>query len=507
MKKWIVFLLVTVILTTTLIMGWNQKEETQINVEQETENITLNWMIYGERYKEADVVFAEFNKRLQEYLPGVQVEFEVVDKDEYQERWDMKMAIGERVDLAWFGNDVMNYTEEVRKGSFMVLDYLLKTHGASLSETIPEYMWNMEKIDGNIYGIPVEGPLYRSNCVMVFSEILMKRFGNLEEMIEVNQSSPYTTKECFDVFEEFLQNAKDHNAIGTGVSYQSVSRLADKGYEGIYGVDSPFVIGIFDEELTVYNKYELESYRACFETMADWYQKGFIKEDTRNLLDPSSEDGKSKGSIMFMEEYGEKGTVPDMTKTEYDAVYADMEGYRYIGYDGCRNSIVIPKSAHYPQQAVEIISLLYSEEGQELYRLLANGIEKTHYIIVKDNIIARMSDNGDGYLYQLSQNTIGNVWQNFETVEGEFQQIQEYNDEALISPLMGFSLDTRMIALEMEKVNLIVNQYREELSEGSSEDWEALYEEFIAAMKEAGSDKIIEEMQKQIDEFQQEQAG
>ena len=138
---------------------------------------------------------------------------------------------------------------------------------------------------------------------------------------------------------------------------------------------------------------------------------------------------------------------------------------------------------------------------------MANGIEKTHYIIVKDNIIARMSDNGDGYLYQLSQNTIGNVWQNFETVEGEFQQIQEYNDEALISPLMGFSLDTRMIALEMEKVNLIVNQYREELSEGSSEDWEALYEEFIAAMKEAGSDKIIEEMQKQIDEFQQEQAG
>lgn len=501
MKKWIIFLAAAVVTATAGIIGWQRKEEPQVNTEQETETITLKWIIYGERYKESDVVFAEFNDQLQDFMPGVTVEIELVEKDEYREKWDMKMATGEQVDLAWVGTDEMNYTEEVRKGSFMVLDYLLKTHGSTLSESLPEYMWEMEKIDGNIYGIPVSGPLYRSNYVMVFNEMLMNRFGDLEEMIAVNQANQYTTRECFEVFEEFLENAKDHNAIGTGVSYQSVSKLADKGYEGIYGVDSPFVIRIFDEELKVYNKYELESYQACFETMAEWYQKGYIKEDTKNLLDPSSEEGKSKGSIMFMEEYGEKGTVPHMTETEYDAVYAEMDGYRYIGYDGCRNSIVIPKSAHYPQQAMELVALLYSEEGRDLYRLLANGIEKHHYIVVKDNVIARMSDNGNGYLYQISQNTIGNVWQNYETVEGEFQQIQDYNEEAVMSPLMGFSLDTRMIALEMEKINLIVNQYLEELCQGSDNDWESLYQEFINEMKEAGSDKIIEEIQKQIDEF------
>lgn len=501
MKKWIIFGGIA-ILTTIWIIGWGREEKEPISTVSKNDSITLNWMIYGERYKEADSVFEEFNKNLQEFLPGVTVEFEVVDKDEYQEKWDMKMAIGERVDLAWFGNDIMNYTEEVRKGSFMVLDYLLKTHGEVLSETIPEYMWNVEKIDGNIYGIPVDGPLYRSNRAMVFDKVLMNRFGNLEEIIEVNQKHLYTTKECFEVFEEFLKNARDHNAIGTGVSYQSVSRLADKGYEGIYGVDSPFVIRIFDEELKVYNKYELESYQACFETMAEWNQKKYIRENTKSFIDPSSEEGKVKGSIMFMDEYGEKGTVPEMTKTEYDAVYADMEGYRYIGYDGCRNSLVIPKSAHYPQQAVQLINLLYSEEGQGLYRLLANGIEKKHYIVVKDNVIARMSDNGDGYLYQLSPTTIGNVWQNYEKKEGEFQQIIAYNEEAMISPLVGFSMDTRMIAMEMEKINLIVNEYRDELCSGSSSDWRALYDEFIMKMKEAGSDKIIEEMQKQIDKFQ-----
>lgn len=501
MKKWTIVLLAAALLFSAGIFFWKPEYNDTAAVSDSTEEITLKWMIYGEKYKESEVVFDEFNRRLQEFLPGVTVEFELVDKDEYQEKWDMKMATGERLDLAWSGNDIMNYTEEVRKGSFMVLDYLIKTHGENLNESIPEELWEMERIDGNLYGIPVDGPLYRSNYVMVFNELLMNRFGDIDQIISVNQSNQYTTKECFDVFEPFLKNAKENTAIGTGVSYQSVSRLAEKGYEGIYGVDSPFVIRIFDKKLKVYNKYELSSYKACFETMADWYQKGYIKEDTRNLLDPSSEDGKSKGSIMFLEEYGEKGTVPDMTETEYTAVYGEMDGYRYIGYDGCRNSIVIPKSAHYPQQAVELINLLYSETGQELYRLLANGIEKQHYIMIGDNVIARMSDNGDGYLYQISQNTLGNVWQNYETAEGEFQQIQEYNEEAIRSPLIGFSLDTRMIALEMERVNLIVNQYREALCQGSSEDWESLYEEFISKMREAGSQKIIEEMQKQIDEF------
>ena len=501
MKKWIATVMLCV-LAVAGIYVLQTSDRTAPEPASGTESVTLKWMIYGEKYKESDEVFRRFNEALGEYLPGVQVEFELVSKDDYKEKWDMKMATNERLDLAWFGNEVLNYTEEVKKGSLMALDYLLETVGKDLQKDVPKELWELQRREENIYGMPVLGPLYRRNYVLVANEILMNRFGNLEEMVLVNQENRYTTEECFRVFEDFLQKAKENNAIGTGVSYRSMCRLADKGYEGIYGSDSPFVIPVFEKKLRVYNKYELESYRACFETMARWYQKGYIREDVKNLLDPASEDGRLKGSILFLDEYGEKGTVTDMVKTEYDAVRGELDGYRYIPYDGCRNSLVIPKSALYPQHAMELVNLLNSDKGRELYRLLANGVEKQHYIIVEGNVIARMSDNDKSYLYQVSQNVIGNVFRNFETAEGEFQQIEEYNEQAVRSPLQGFNLDTRMIALEMAKTDLVVEKYKEELCQGTSRDWESLYEEFIREMKKAGSEKIIEEVQKQIDEFQ-----
>lgn len=506
MKKWIITALLC-ILAGAGLFGLYKNGRPDGSAKSEPETVTLKWMLYGEKHKETDRVFSLFNEALQKYLPGVFVEFEVVDKKDYKEKWEIKMATNERLDLAWFGNETLNYTEEVKKGSLMALDYLLKANGEKLQNRIPKELWERQRRDGNIYAIPIEGPLYRRSYVLVANKRLMERFGNIEEIIRVNQENRHTNLECFNVFEDFLRQAKENNAIGTGVSYESMCRLADKGYEGIYGADSPFVISVFDKNLTVSNKYELEAYRACFETMARWYQLGYIREDVMNLLDPDSEDGKRKGSILFLDEGEESHAGADIKQTEYEAVRGDLAGYHYISYDGCRNSLVIPKSALYPQQAMELVSLLHSEEGKELYRLLADGVEKQHYIVVDENTIARMSDNDHSYLYQMASTAIGSVFQNYETVPGEFEQIRQYNNEAIVSPLDGFNLDTRMIALEMAKVDLVVKQYREELCRGTNEDWENLYEQFLNDMREAGSDKIIEEIQEQLDSFKKEKYG
>ncbi len=504
-RKWLIATILAIIMIVLggafLFRGFLYNDA-EVEADNPENMITLKWMVYGQKYEASDQVLEEFNKQLQEYLPGIQLELEIVDKSDYQSKWDMKMISGEKLDLAWFGNDVLNYTEEVKKGNFMALDYLLESEEDNFSGLIDERLWELQKRDGNIYGIPVYGPLYRATHTLVVNANTMNRFGDLEEIVETNQSCRYTTRECFTVMEELLEGAKNNRSLGTGVSYQTLRELADKGYEGIYGVDSPFVIKVFDQKLRVYNKYELDSWKSYFETMADWYQKGYIRQDVASILNPTSEDGKLKGSVLYMEDYGEKGTVPEEITPEYEAVRGDLDGYYYIGYDGCRNSIVFPKTCSHPEEAMMLVKLLFSEEGTELYRLLTNGVEKKHYIVTDQNLIARMSDNGSGYLYQLPPTTVGNLTQNYETVEGEFDLLIQRNEEAVVSPLKGFELDVRMISLDMERVNIVVNKYKETLSQGVSEDWESLYQEFCSEMKNAGSDKIIEEIQTQLDEFQ-----
>ena len=471
--------------------------------EDTCQTASLKWMIYGEKTQEWDRVFQEFNEELHQFYPNMNVEFEVISKDSYARQWEMKMAAGESIDIVWIGSEVLSFSEEVKKGNFMAMDYLLNICGKDLTEQIPQELWEKQKRDSNTYGIPVLGPLYRENRTLIVNKNLMDRYGDFEEILTVNREYPYTGKECFTVMEPFLEKVKENHALGKGVDYQSVCKLADKGYEGLYGVDSPFVIRIFDEKPVVYNKYELDSYRDCFEVMSDWYQKGYIREDVAYLINPGEENGKISGNILFVEETGEKKSVFDQIDTEYESLQGDLEGYRYISGDTGRNCLVIPKTSKYPKEAMELLNLLHSEEGKELYRLLANGVEKTDYIRVRQDtdIIARMTDNNHHYKYSVSPVNFGNLFHGFELCEGQFDKIQENNQQAMISRLEGFELDVRMIAVEMKKIDLIVQRYKEPLIEGITQDWETEYQEFCAEMKAAGSQKVVEEIQRQIDRF------
>ena len=495
----------TILAIMVIMIGCSRtenKNEKDNGVQTTTnKSVVLKWMVSGEKYPASDLVFKEFNKKLKEYFPNTSIEFDVVPESNYRDKWDMKMATNEAVDLAWIGSDYINFDDEVKKGSFMVLDYLLTSSGDHLATDIPDLLWNLERHDGNIYGVPVMGIQYEKQDAISANEYLMKRYGNMKEIGEVNRNSKYTTKECFDVFDGFLQKVHDAGDIGTGVSYLTFADLADKGYEGIYGIDSPFVIKIFDDDLQVYNKYELNSYQAYFSTMSDWYHKGYIRSDVDYVINPTEEDGKEGGSILYLTEYTDQGVSIKKSDPEYKAVSEKLQDYKYINAGACRNSIVIPKSAENPVRAMEVLNLLLSEDGKELYQLLVNGLKEEHYIILDNGLIARRRDNYNSLLYTLPNYSIGNVFNNYESQVDEFKTINRFNEEAIVSPLTGFDLDTRMIAVELEAIDIVVKKYKYELCQGTNDNWEVLYQEFINAMKEAGSDKVISEIQKQINEF------
>ncbi|PHV69340.1 hypothetical protein CS063_16245 [Sporanaerobium hydrogeniformans] len=504
-NNWKIGIGISIIALAVVIGNYRvKKNELYIpQVEANKEEIVLKWMIFGEKSSNYQGVNARFNKELQQYYPGTTVEFDIIPIENYKERWDMKMATNEAVDLAWIGNDIFNYTEEVKKGSFIALDYLLSTYGQNLLSEIPSEIWKMQQREGKTYSVPLLGALYRKDYEIVLNKSYAASYNSLQELIRMNRESPYTTKECYKSIEAYLAYIDRQDLSHTGISYKTFSKIVDKGYEGIYGPESPFVIKIFDKKMTVYNKYELENYRDYFETMYEWYQKGYIRKDIEELLDPYKEDGKKFGSILFLQEYGEHGVVRDNVDTEYEIISIPIQNYKYIAYDSTRNAVAIPKTSKNPKRALEIINLLNSEEGAKLYQLLVNGFEGRHYVQLPNGQVRSVNDESGKPLYKLSHYALGNVFLDFENTEGEFEQIRTYNKKAIRSPLIGFELDTRMIVLEMKKIDLVVRQYRDKLISGTCENWEEVYQEFIEKMKQAGSEKVIEEIQRQIDLFTQ----
>lgn len=468
------------------------------------EGITLRWMIYGNTYSDTAQIVSQFNDELQAVFPGVSIELEIVPLSGYANSWETKMAANEQVDIAWMGSEVLDFSAEVKKGNLMALDYLLTAYGDDLTSLIPKEEWNRQKRDTDMtYGIPVLGPLYRTNRALITNKTLAERYADWNRIVSINQKSQYTTRESLEPITEYLLNLKKHNALGEGVSYSTLSKMADKGYEGMYGEDSPFVIRIFDKTPVVYNKYTLPSYYDYYETMAQWYQAGYIRSDAAYQLNPTEEDGKKSGNILFLEETGDNMSVYTGTQTEYDALDGDLEGYHYISWETNRNCLVIPKSSNYPAQAMQVINYLHSAEGRDLYRLLVNGLEKKQYIRVSDDsdVIARMTGDDRTYRYGLIPTTIGDIYQNYELAEGQFETIRENNEDALHSSLEGFDLDVRMISIEMAKIDRVVEKYAGTLNQGSSEDWKETYHNFLQDMNKAGSTKVIREMQRQVDAF------
>lgn len=492
------------ILMAVLLICVGCKEEGVTGISEESKGVTLKWMVYGNKSIDSDKVFNLFNKELKQFYPNITVEFEVVAKEDYEDEWHMKMSTNEALDIAWIGEELLNFSAEVKKGSFMALDYLLLTHGDKLLDGIDEKLWQIQVRGGNTFAVPLEGAMFKKELAIVTKEFYMQKYENKGDILQTFQASHYTDARHYLALEGYLQYVKENESLGTGVSCESLRLLADKGVEGVYGVDSPFVYKIHDEEIKVYNKYELDEYKDYFGAMDRWYKKGYIREDINETINSFSEDGKEDGSILFVAEYGSEGIKSDSMVIEYDPYYIPVDQNRYLAYDTCRNTIVIPKSSENPQQAMALINLLYSSEGQDLYRLLVNGIEDEHYLVLEDGTIARMRDNDNHLLYYLPQNSVGSTFQNYELSEGQFYRTRIYNSQAIKSKLIGFDIDIRMIIPQLTKVEIVVKEYLDALSQGSEENWKKTYEEMLLNMKKAGSDKVIAELQHQINEFLEE---
>jgi putative aldouronate transport system substrate-binding protein len=78
-----------------------------------------------------------------------------------------------------------------------------------------------------------------------------------------------------------------------------------------------------------------------------------------------------------------------------------------------------------------------------------------------------------------------------------WEQTKYLNENSIASPLLGFSFDATEVQAEMGQVKSVIDEYNGTLTDGTRDISE--YDDFIKKMKAAGSERIIAEVQKQVD--------
>lgn len=440
------------------------------------EPVKLTW-IYGTGHVQTDLKLVQdaANEIIREKI-GAEVEFISLDNAAYTERIGLMMASGEEFDICWVNSS--DYITNANKGAYVKLDELLKDR-QDMWNVMPEEIWDGIRVNGDIYAVP-------------------------NYQIIATQKAIYTTAELDKKYNFDFSNVKkikDMEPILAQLKKDEPSRIpylpSIMDIELEYEVISPtkFAVVDFDsdpENVKVLNMYELPEWKEYNSLMHDWFKKGYVQP----VIEDVTYAAKAAKYGFFWADI-KPGSLAEAPKAYNCEMMAYPIGERYSNAAAVlATANAISRTSKNPEKALELLELVNTDK--ELYNLLVFGIEGKHYEKIGENRIKPVENS----TYRNSAWLMGCQF-NAYFLEGQeetvWEETKEYNATAKRSPLWGFTLDTNPIKTEIAQTTAIADEY-EYISMGQ-EDPENVYDEFFDKMEKAGMSKIIDEIQRQVDEF------
>lgn len=481
-----------------------KSEETVTEEKESHEPITLRWIMAGPgKQSDADKVWEAFNEKLHEYegMENVNLEFEIIPGSEYAQKLMLKRTSGEQLDI------ISTYTASggvqglADEEAIIPLDDLVKNYGADILNEIPEWALNLCRANGELYALTN----YQQMVDPMYGYVVRnEEYWDKEEAEKIFFASDILDEATLDYFEAYLDKLAENGELHMGI-YPGTTWATRKGYESVSGA---YVFRRSQDEIKVELNVQTEAFKLLVERIHEFYKKGYVREDV--LSAKLSDDlGKENGYDLWYTSI-EKDTEEKLeAKYGFDIIVNRPYENYYILNTANAGGNAISADCEHPEVAMQFLELMYTEKGKDLYRMLVYGLEGEHYTKVSEDRIEPIGYEGtqgtSDSPYGLYKWLCGNTANAFETVsqpEGWNDYVfNELNANAIPGRLAGFSLDTEKIDIAMKQVNAVIGEYAGQLTSGALPDWEKTYEEFMEKLKVAGSEAVIAEIQRQVDEF------
>lgn len=406
---------------------------------------------------------------------------------DYTQKMNTIVASGEKADIIWTSNWNFDYIQNQAKGAFIPLDELIEQYAPEVKKSMPDFVWDATKINGEIYAIPNYQTVTNKEGFFIQKDFADKYSLDINSIKKLEDLEP------------FLKQVKDNEPGVTPLVADRRGKLSFAPHQFNVEIISSNVLAIdLNNPDQVINLYESANYEQYLDMISRWYNEGYINDDAavlksindlfktgtvavdlHNVLKPGGESEKKNASggkefiaVPLTEPYVSTGTI-----------ITTMQA--------------ISRTSKDPERAMMFINLVNTDK--ELYNLLAYGIEGKHYTKVSDNVV-KVNDDAS---YKGTDWALGNVFNGY-LLEGKDPAIPEQtikeNESANASPINGFKFDTSTVSAEIANLTTVIDEYGPGLNTGTT-DKSAKLAEFRDKLKKAGVDKVVEEAQKQLDEW------
>ncbi|WP_130837331.1 ABC transporter substrate-binding protein [Lachnoclostridium sp. Marseille-P6806] len=453
---------------------------------------TVSMAVIGNPQKDLDQVVAKMNEQLGRDL-GAQIDVTVLGWGEFAQQIQLMLTGGEKLDLVpVMYTQASNY---VNSGYLLDLTDLVEQYGPDIKSAInDDTILHVASMNGITYGLPVEKEWYADSCLVMRKDILDK--------YNLDVSGIDSLEECEDIFAAVHENEPEMDVI-VGASGSLIGNiyfadtLADK-------------LGVLDNggaDSTVVNYFETDNYKNLAGTVRKYYEAGYISKDMPTSTDSGTVIMKAGNAFCFATPYKPGVAEQESLSTGQDLIAVRINPPGAFCYTSAVAALTwgISYNCEDPEITMKVLNYMYS--NKDFMNLLNWGIEGVHYKYVdEENDIIGFPDGVDATTagYNLNMGWELPNQYNMHVWEGSSHEIMDeqkaMNYTATHSKALGFMFDSTNVAAELTALSNVMSEYEASLDCGAVDPEEVL-PEFNQKLYAAGLQKVIDEKQRQLDEW------
>lgn len=453
-----------------------------------SEAVELTWYTYDSNYEDEQKVLDAMNEILNEKLNAT-LTINRISPADYESKMGIMINSLEEFDICFTSNWKLIYTDYVLKDAFVDITDMLPELAPGLWASMSEEVWDAARVNGKIYGVINQQIQARSAGF-----VIQKGF---YDEYDGDQVVDFATLADFMIRVKEGENAKGINNNNLGASSNWLYDYQQTvGWETLGSLLLPGVALAEEEHPQVFNQYDTDVFREIIDAKARLQMAGVIDAD---ILTTSTPYDYSKMIANFTN-LGLANEEEYAAAAGWESAVVIRPGKSYLTTNGCTSTMnAISSTSKNPERAMMLLELMNTDH--ELFCLASYGIEGTHYNLVGDNQYEWI----EGTQYKGTDWKLGNTFIGLAASSNRptiLEETQKFNQEATPSSLLGFNYDPTEMATEVSNILAIVNERTPLFYAGLyAENTEAEYQKFLEELKNAGSEKVMADMQAQIDAF------
>ena len=472
-----------------------------------SEHVDITMYLVGDTPETYDDILAKVNEITEREI-NASLNVKWLSWSEHDTKYSLLFSGKEDFDLIFTAPAWCHYEQTVALGGFLELtDDMISTYMPDVWEQLPEAAWNQARIDGKIYMMP-------ANFVEVNPVTIAVRTDWMEQYGFDDIGS---WDECMAFMKACGENGKNAFAVKEdnpwGLYIASITEGCNpNGYSGLSGTPNGnsfiYYNGYDPENTQLTSLFDMEEFRNFCYQMKELADAGAIPDDVLSTNFEERQTYIANGKAAFcLWNTGTARTYANEINAAHPEckmqIFEFAEDNTYSASKYTNNGMGINVNTKNPERAMMMLNLLST--NQEIMDLTSLGIEGVNWELNDDGTYSVLQPyNASNFWGWRNEDMLRTLYDPAESdVDIKYEEMNErfYENIKPEHLLDYFGFDTTAVSTQVAAVEAADDTYWYPLLCGQVDDVDAALEQFKTAMYTAGLQDIIDEAQRQVDEY------